>query len=154
MKNTFQVLLITLIIVACGQENTKNGERSIESESQQTDFVWLQITANDSVKFKGFSTRYFNQGKDSVLFAHYVTNLYSSSEDSKNPLFRKQSIQVLNALSKKAKLPDSMYIQAVGEKSGSFIKNSSDYNIFSGFDGKKWSISVEGKWYTIDDFNE
>ncbi|NHF61629.1 hypothetical protein FK220_019950 [Flavobacteriaceae bacterium TP-CH-4] len=152
MKKTLQVLLITSIIIACGDENSKNAERSSEIESQQTDFLWLQISENDSVKFKGFSFRYFNQGKDSVLFAHYVTDLYSSFEDSKNPLFRKQSIQVLDALSKNAKLPDSMYVQAVGEQSGAFIKTGSNFNIYSGFDGNEWSVSIDGKWFSITDF--
>ena len=151
MKNAVWISLFSiLIIIGCGKN--KNTKTTSENVSQQKDFIWITLQNNDSIKFKGFSTRYFNKGQDSVIFAHYETHLYNNQEDSKNPMFKKKSILVLSALSEKASLPDTMYIQAKGTKSGAFIKNSIDFNIFAGFDGKEWKISDENKWKSLADY--
>ncbi len=152
MKKPLLLLSFLLIFIACRQE-TSNSEKVVENEkTEQSDFMWLSVSDKDSVKFMGFSTRVFNQGRDSVVFAHYVTDLYESKEDAKNPLFKKQSILVLKALSEKANLPDSMYVQAKGISKGTLIKKTSDFNIFSGFDGIEWHIKDGEIWKTIKNF--
>ncbi|WP_298790095.1 hypothetical protein [uncultured Allomuricauda sp.] len=151
MKNPFWILLLLgSTILSCGQK--KAAKTTTENTPQQTDFIWLPISKNDSVKFRGFSTRYFNKGKDSVIFAHYETELYKKQEDAENPLFKKQSILVLKALSEKTSLPDTIYIQAKGTQNGTFIKKSSDFNILAGFDGEEWKISDGEKWKSRADY--
>ncbi len=154
MKKSLLTLFFGLILVACGQENSKTGKKKTENNSQKMDFFWLTISEKDSVKFKGFSTRFFNDGKDSVVFGHYITDLYKKQEDAENPMFKRQSILVLKALAEKTKLPDTMYVQAMGIKNGTFIKKSTNFNILAGYNGTEWKVGVGNKWYSFDDFKE
>ena len=152
MNKPILLLSFALIFIGCRQK-TPNSKKNVENEkAEQSSFMWLSVSVKDSVKFIGFSTRVFNQGRDSVVYAHYETDLYKSIEDAKNPLFKKQSILVLNALSENANLPDTMYVQAKGISKGTLIKKNSDFNIFSGFDGTEWHIKDGEIWKTIKDF--
>lgn len=154
MRKLVLLLFFGLALVACGQENSNNSKKEMKNNVQQTDFTWLLVSEKDSVKFKGFSTRFFNNGQDSIVFGHYSTDLYRKSEDAKNPRFKKQSILVLNALTEKTKLPDTLYIQAMGVKNKAIIRKSVDYNILAGYNGTQWKVSIGEKWYALDDFKE
>lgn len=154
MKKILLPLFFGLIFMASGQENLKTSIKSTKNVLQQKDFIWLQVSEKDSVKFKGFSTRFFNSGMDSVIFGHYITDLYQKLEDVKSPKFKKQSILVIKALAEKNKLPGTLFIQAMGVKNGTFIRKSTDFNILARNNGIEWKVKVNKKWYSLNDFKE
>ncbi|WP_299887155.1 hypothetical protein [uncultured Lacinutrix sp.] len=144
IETYMKLILLILLFISYGSTScqTKPSTKliSYKTETAQKDFLWLKLADSDSVKFKGYSIKVYNQGRDSVLFAHYITKLYKSKKDVENLLFKKQSILVLEALALKTNLPDTMFVQAKGLKKESVIRKSTDFNIMAVFNKNEWQI--------------
>ena len=154
MGKSYLILLIAFALIACGQEKPKNGTSKLEENSSQDSSFWVPISESDSVKYIRSTSRKFNQGKDSVMFIHYATDLYKVAEDASNPKFKKQSLELLNIVAQAVNLPDTLYLQAMGVKSDGIIKKSTDFNILAARNGTKWIINDEGIWKSLTDFQE
>ena len=152
MGKSYLILLIAFAFIGCGQEKPKNGTLKLEENSSQDSSFWVPLSESDSVIYIRSTSRKFNRGKDSVMFIHYVTDLYKVAEDASNPKFKKQSLELLNIVAQAVNLPDTLYLQAMGVKSDGIVKKSTDFNILAARNGTKWIINDEGIWKSLTDF--
>ena len=152
MRKPYLILFVTLILGACGQEKSKSEVRESESSSNPDNSFWVPLSESDSVKYIQSTSRVFNQGRDSVMFVHYATDLYKTAEDASNPAFKKQSLELLNLLAQATDLPDTLYLQAMGIKSEGLIKKSTDFNILSARGETEWTIKDGEEWRSLSDF--
>jgi hypothetical protein len=152
MSKSYLIIFFSLLIGACGREKSKNETSQSENNSSQDSSFWVPLSENDSVKYIRSTSRKFNQGRDSVMFIHYVTNLYKVAEDASNPKFKKQSLELLNIVAQAVNLPDTLYLQAMGVKSDGIIKKSTDFNVLAARNGDEWIINDDGTWKSLTDF--
>ena len=152
MEKSLLILLFVLILGACGQIKSNNNEKELEADSTQDSSFWVPLSENDSIKYLRSTQRVFNQGKDSIMFIHYVTGLYNTRKDADNPKFKKQALKLINRISKEVKLPDTLYLQAMGNQNGSIVKKRTDFNILAGNNEGEWTIKDGEIWKSLKDF--